>query len=1431
MAQKFNILIGADFDDKASGAISKMGKTVSKIFGKAGKDTEDFKGELIQLTKTVGKEEDVFSDAFQSILRDMRKSNQLSLGAWKEYLDQRVAYLRRNGQEATKEFEKTYKALQDASERFYTQQKRQQLEANLPTAPAPPKPTGQKMSEMGGLLASQGLAEAGMQVSNVSRALGASLYSTVDAFRSYEQAVQNARTLSQGTATEFAQLEDLTQRLGETTAFTAVQAAEGWETLARNGLSASQVLGGALESSLTLATATGTTISNAADIATDAMLNFGLSAGQMGQAINQIVGATTSAKFGIDEYRMAVAQAAGVAGSVGVEFDDFNTVIAATAGSFGSGGDAGTSFKTFLVSLKGNSKEAKDKMAELGLEFYNSAGQLRSMTDIAGQLQTAFGGLTEAQRNEAAATIFGTDAMRTGLALAKVGAEGFANLGKKVNEQTDANKIAKEKMETLNGAMVELNSAVDALKTSFGAELAPSVKMVAEVIRDLVQKLNEMPPWAKKTVGVVGTLVAGLGALAGITISAAGSIGQLLIGISALTGGMGAGATAAGVLGGALKGLGAFAASAALPLAAVAGAIATVVAAYKGMETLLQGKLEVAGMDAAKLGDFRRHLGATNAAWRGLKDSLEAGADFNLKEAVGAGNAELIENDLKGIKVSYEDIEAAALELGVAVEEADRSQLAFAARLMKHQSTLEGIHQRNLDLMRQQAQMAESQALTALTADMPLAPSHTTAQSTDGFADADLRSDEFAKQMQLELSAQETSLENWRDYWAARVALFSRGGDAEREEFLKAKAQLLRIDEQIKSQEESGEQQRVERFRGFAKSREQIRQDELSKQRQAADTAYQIEMIHIDRSLELGELNKEEATRLKIEAIQQKLQADLTYYQQSEEAAGENADRMRLIRAQAEQQIFKLEQEMKAERERAAREHAEIMIDTFAYEAQKRFELGEISHSQLLQAELEAMQRRQAVRAQYEDLTLSDMAAHQVEVIRKQKEIAENQADELTAGLDRELEGLRGHHGLVLQAYQEKIAAIEDAGLTETETYRELLLERNQVIIDADGALSELTTLIASHEARLGEMRAQGQAETELYDTLMDERNALVAEKENELQAIRAGVFEAVFAGLQEQQQSLFDLEVGHKEQMNEIRREDFDTWLEYHQARLDADREYSKERNRILNTGMAKMIVDTIKQSKLLNAKAAPIFAMIGQSVVDGLDVGADLGSILKNIAMQFINMAQANLLAAIALMFARAIMTFGASLGPDLALKALGFAALEVAKRFVAKMATGGPLDSGLITGPGGPTDDLIPMLNVDQPNARYLVSNREYIVKGASVEDIGPSRMDVINREGMAGVVKVARQASAERGLWHGGPVLRLADGGATSGASRVGLGSVDNSRRSESLSLFIDAPVTINGDAAANPRALENTLLDMLENRLAPRLVERLKEAVA
>lgn len=343
-------------------------------------------------------------------------------------------------------------------------------------------------------------------------------------FAEYEKTMSGVKAVLTPTGEEFQALGDKVKQLGKDTIYSQGEIAKTTEDLAKNGLNAAQILGGALDATTNFASAAGTNLQTAGNVMSDAMNIFGLSADKAAKAVDQMTGVTIASKFGAEDYSLALAQGGGAAKAAGVSFEDFNTTIAAVSNSFASGSDAGTSFKTFIQRLVPTSDKAAEAMEKIGFNAYDSTGKMKSMKDIAQNLQDGLKGLSDEQRNAALTTIFGSDSMRIAAAVAEKGAEGYDKYAAAI-ANTNAAEQAKIRLDNLAGSWEALKGTVDLMATNLGEKigntLRPAIDALNAALGDMGKWWESLSPGMQEFITIAGTAAA---VLAGI-VFAVGAIG------------------------------------------------------------------------------------------------------------------------------------------------------------------------------------------------------------------------------------------------------------------------------------------------------------------------------------------------------------------------------------------------------------------------------------------------------------------------------------------------------------------------------------------------------------------------------------------------------------------------------------------------------------------------------------------------------------------------------------------------------------------------------------------------------------------------------------------------------------------------------------------------------------------------------------------
>jgi hypothetical protein len=396
------------------------------------------------------------------------------------------------------------------------------------------------LSMVSGLIKNTFLVGAGMVAG-----FGAALVGATVKAAGMEQNVADIGAAMNLTADETKQVKDLIKNLSldPKLKVNSEEAAAAIDMLGRNGLTLTDIMGGAARSTVLLANATGGDMALSADIATSAMQAFGLTTEQLDGLMSNISGTLVASKFDINDYGLALAQAGGMAGAVGVSIEDFNATIAAISPLFQSGSDAGTSFKTFLQRMVPDTSSAGEAFRELGLftgltadefaraekdiakldekiakldptsknyattlaeltlkqdvlkaslvsgqnAFFNADGSMKSMAEVAGLLQNSLAGLTEEQKIATLTNAFGTDAMRAAIGMANVGSTAFTNL-KNVIGETNAEDQAAKRMDTLSGSWDIFRGIIDANVIALGDELLPVARQLIDWAIEWVTK-------------------------------------------------------------------------------------------------------------------------------------------------------------------------------------------------------------------------------------------------------------------------------------------------------------------------------------------------------------------------------------------------------------------------------------------------------------------------------------------------------------------------------------------------------------------------------------------------------------------------------------------------------------------------------------------------------------------------------------------------------------------------------------------------------------------------------------------------------------------------------------------------------------------------------------------------------------------------------
>jgi len=335
----------------------------------------------------------------------------------------------------------------------------------------------------------------------------------------FEKAMSSVEAATHAGAIEMGQLRQAAIDAGADTAFSAVEAAQGIEELAKAGVSTSDILNGGLNGALSLAAAGNLGVGESAEIAASAMTQFKLSGDQIPHLADLLAAGAGKAQGSVQDLGAALNQAGLVASSTGLTIEETTGGLAAFASAGLTGSDAGTSFKTMLQRLTPQSDEAQKKFDELGISAYDAQGNFVGLTDFAGQLQTKMADLSPEARNAAMSVMFGSDAVRASNVLYEQGAEGIQKWIDKVNDSGYAAETAALMQNNLAGDLEKLGGAVDTVLIKSGSGANDALRGLVQGLEGFVDLVGKIPEPVLSVGGIVAGLAGGAALLGGTVIT------------------------------------------------------------------------------------------------------------------------------------------------------------------------------------------------------------------------------------------------------------------------------------------------------------------------------------------------------------------------------------------------------------------------------------------------------------------------------------------------------------------------------------------------------------------------------------------------------------------------------------------------------------------------------------------------------------------------------------------------------------------------------------------------------------------------------------------------------------------------------------------------------------------------------------------------
>lgn len=293
---------------------------------------------------------------------------------------------------------------------------------------------------------------------------------------------------------DFQRLRDFAQEMGAKTAFSATQAADALNYMALAGYDTDTSIS-MLPNVLNLAAAGGIDLASASDMVTDAQTALGLTLDETTEMVDKMAKASSKSNTSVAQLGEAFLTVGGTAKDLKGGTTELSQVLGILADNGIKGSEGGTALRNVILALEAPTDQARKAMEELGLQVFDSEGNMRSMKDIFSDLNGVLGNMTQGEKTDVLNTIFNKVDLKSVNALLGTNVDRWDELSAAIDDSKgSAEAMADVQLNNLSGDITLLKSAFEGLQIKVSDELAPAFRVAIKFLTKLIDHADTLGP-------------------------------------------------------------------------------------------------------------------------------------------------------------------------------------------------------------------------------------------------------------------------------------------------------------------------------------------------------------------------------------------------------------------------------------------------------------------------------------------------------------------------------------------------------------------------------------------------------------------------------------------------------------------------------------------------------------------------------------------------------------------------------------------------------------------------------------------------------------------------------------------------------------------------------------------------------------------------
>ncbi len=317
--------------------------------------------------------------------------------------------------------------------------------------------------------------------------LVSAIESATSIFMTFDDQMRKVQAVTESTGEQFEALTTQAKYLGATTSFTAQDAAEAMTFLGQAGFNSTQIIA-AMPATLNLARASMTELGTTADIMSNIMNGFQISAENTGRASDVLSKAANATNTDVTGLGQAMKYAAPLAHQMSWSLEE----TAAAAGMLSNAGIkadmAGTVLRNSITRLIAPTDKTVTLLAKYGISMDMVNPKVYSLAQILDTLTAA--GVSSGDMM----SVFGMRAGPGMMALVNQGTTALKNMNQTLIDSGGYAQKAADEMDAGWGGVVRLlGDTVEALQLSFGSALANILTPFAKAVSVVGYAISQLP--------------------------------------------------------------------------------------------------------------------------------------------------------------------------------------------------------------------------------------------------------------------------------------------------------------------------------------------------------------------------------------------------------------------------------------------------------------------------------------------------------------------------------------------------------------------------------------------------------------------------------------------------------------------------------------------------------------------------------------------------------------------------------------------------------------------------------------------------------------------------------------------------------------------------------------------------------------------------